>query len=191
MVVLVHTAIMSDEAADPLLAAARELRLRCHMGPLPFDVDAWMRRGRECDLPRLEGGATAYHFEVRDPVYYGGTYFELTLDDDGAPALMVGTGDAATSGPYPATMEGWRAVVAEFNRFSSDSVFGPRKHIFLHRHGHASARAEEDEYSELVQRAMAVVMPELVRPDLAAPAPAPRKRGFWQSLRHRVRKWMI
>ncbi|HEY8482674.1 MAG TPA: hypothetical protein VIL71_22875 [Spirillospora sp.] len=183
---------MSDQAADLLLAAARELRLRCHMGPLPFDADAWMRKEQECDLPRLDGGETHYHFEVRDPEYYLGTYFELGLDDNGAPSFTVGTGDPATSGPYPADMDGLRAVAAEINRFGGDSVFGPRKHIFLHRYGRKAAYEAEEAHQELLKKAMARVMPELLPPEpLPRLIPPRQKRTLWQRIRRRVRMWMI
>lgn len=124
---------MTGEAADLLLAAGRELRLRCYMGPLPFDADAWLRRGRESDLPRLQEGVSGYHFEART-VDYIGTYFELRCGTDGAPSLVTG------DGIHPADPDGLRAVADYVNRFAEASVLGPRKYIWLHGH-HGQALA--------------------------------------------------
>lgn len=126
-------------AADLLLAAARELRLRCFMGPVPFDVDGWLEQELECDVPRLspEEEARGYHFEVRSAGYIG-TYFELRCDGEGRPCLDVGGG-----GTHPADLDGWRAAVDEFNLFSRSRH--PRKYIFLHGYWHLARQADDEE----------------------------------------------
>lgn len=141
---------MTGETAGVLLAAARELRLRRFMGPLPFDVDAWMRQGLECDLPGLEGHATSYHFEVRNVDYTVGTSFELGADPrDGKPYLTVGSPGGRPQGPYPADLDGWRAVVAEFNQFAPKGDLLPQIYIWLHGHGYP-ARVADAEHRALM-----------------------------------------
>jgi hypothetical protein len=102
---------VGSEIADMLLAAARKLRLRRFMGSLPFNMDAWMDKGPECDLPRLKAGETRYYFEVRDINYSVGTSFKLWADNHGRPWLEGGDPNHRES--YPADLDGWRAVDAE------------------------------------------------------------------------------
>lgn len=148
-----HAAAMRRENADRLLAVARTLRLRRFMGALPFDVDAWMAKGLECDVPRLKAGETGYHFEVRDVDCTVGTSFELHADDQGRAWLRGG--DPNRRGFYPADLDGWRTVVAQLNEMfprRSEDVFSRRLYIWLHDtwgYGHQRAREAESQDYEL------------------------------------------
>lgn len=142
-------AVMTGEAGDIVLAAARELRLRRFMGPLPFDADEWTRKGLECDLPRPTDAHAGYHFEVRDVDYTVGMAFQLRLGDQGTAQLTVAT----SAHPHPADLAGWRVVVTELNRFAPKSVFAPRVYIWLH--GNAElARAADTEHRARLDEAM-------------------------------------
>ncbi|MFV0137964.1 hypothetical protein ACLGIH_33105 [Streptomyces sp. HMX87] len=170
---------MTSEAAEVLLAAGRELRLRCFMGPLPFDVDGWMQKGLMCDLPRLEDGASEYHFDVRH-VEYGGTYCKLKYDQ-GKPCLTIGGG-----GTYPAHLDGWRSAVSELNELVvNTSILSPRTYIWLHGYHHL-ARQADAEYAAAQEQAMIRILQErgsitgLVPPILPPEAGRPmRRRRRW------------
>ncbi|MGI5148969.1 hypothetical protein ACQEVC_21835 [Plantactinospora sp. CA-294935] len=137
---------MMSEAPDLLLAVGRELRLRRFMGPLPFDVDQWTRQAPECDLPRLEDADSGYHFEVRN-VHTLGTFFKLRIGRDGKPCLTVGS--LTGPRPYPADLDGWRAVVAEFNQVADKSVLSPRTYIWLHGHRDPVRQAHAEDQARL------------------------------------------
>ncbi|MEU5875896.1 hypothetical protein [Spirillospora sp. NPDC047279] len=174
-------------SADVLLAAARELRLRRYMGPLPFDVDAWMSKRPECDLPRLET-ETEYHFEVRDPTYYGGTAFKLRCDQ-GEPYLVVGNPSVGNYGPHPATLEGWRAVVSEFNQSAPTTALAPRRYIWLH--GHVDlVRPVDREYQSMLEEAKRRAgFPVVPRPAPVTPQPSSRAERLRRWLRRRSIDW--
>ena len=176
---------MSDQVADVLLAAARELRLRRYMGPIPFDADEWIRQGSECDLPRLEDGETEYHFEVRTREYEG-TYFTLGLDGDGKPDLVIGSIEPDRAGPYSADLDGWRAVATEINRFAPTSVVEPRKYIWLTGHAHIANKVDSEHRARLDQ-AVAHVFGLPQPPKVPAAEPAPRT-SFLRSVACRFRR---
>ncbi|WP_437105378.1 hypothetical protein [Streptomyces sp. enrichment culture] len=163
---------MTSEAAQLLMAAGRDLRLRRFMGPLPFEVDQWMRQDLECDLPlpkRLDDGTIGYHFEVRDPDYYMGTYFRLVFAGQGRPYLTVGQ-------HYPADLDGWRAVVAHLNRFSGDTLLPPRKYIWLFGHEDL-ARQADAAYQARLDEVMTRLGWDVPEPQIGEPVR--RRRRWW------------
>ncbi|MGW0665253.1 hypothetical protein [Streptodolium elevatio] len=122
-------------------AVARELRMRRFMGPLPFDLDQWMRQAPESDLPRprREGGGRVYHFEVGAVDGYTSVSFALGCSSNRTPYLFF------SGGHRFATVEEWRALVTHINRFAERSVFLPRRYVWLRGYRHLARRAD-DEY---------------------------------------------
>ncbi|WP_033329527.1 hypothetical protein [Streptomyces yerevanensis] len=117
---------------DLLRAVGRELRMRRFMGPLPFDVDQWMRQGLESDLPRprREDGGRVYHFEVGAVDGYTSASFDLGCSSSRTPYLFF------SGGHRFATLDEWRDLVTHINRFAERSVFLPRKYIWLRGYRH-------------------------------------------------------
>lgn len=122
-------------------SVGRELRMRRFMGPLPFDVDQWMRQGLESDLPRprRKDGGRVYRFDVGAVDGYISASFDLGCSSNRTPYLFYSGGT-----PF-ATLEEWRTLVTHINRSAERSVFLPRKYIWLRGYRHL-ARQADDEY---------------------------------------------
>ncbi|PAZ13313.1 hypothetical protein CLM62_25815 [Streptomyces sp. SA15] len=157
------------------------------MGPLPFDVDEWMRKGLETDLPLPEPGDDGgkeeweYNFNVRSR-YYGGTYFQLRYSPQRGAHLDVGGG-----GSYPADLEGWRSVVAYLNQNFGGSVFDVR-YIWLHG-SDALMREADDRHQYPVATIMAASTRELPTPDSTTSSPLPSRDRMARRLAWRRRRW--
>jgi hypothetical protein len=143
------------------------------MGLMPFDVDEWMRKGLESDLPlpklpndHREGEEREYHFNVMG-VGGAGTWFQLRYSPQRGPYLMV------SGYIYPADLDGLRSVFDYLNRTATGSVLD-RRYIWLFGNDHLAVEASR-EHSAVLEAIM-----ERERRN-----PGGRQRPVWR----RRRRW--
>lgn len=128
-------------SANLLRSALAELGIGRDLGPTPYQigtaVDATLpqpysistdrpdRLFQHQELERDDTGMSwhqwytvGYHWDVRHPSRYNGTFFQASVRADGVVEFAR---------RWPADIDGWRSVVAEF------SDFGPGLHILLWR----------------------------------------------------------